>query len=212
MSFVDSLVDLSTSPGGVFLLCAGAGWAVPLPQDVSLAWAGLAVARGSLGLGPALVAGTAGIVVRDTLLYGAGRLLTGGLSRWALARRWLEGGRIRRARAFVARRGGVAILIGRFTVGARTPVFISAGAAGVPLRTFLAWEVLGALITTPLTVAAGYLFGESMVDALMWAIVRTRWVVPLALTAALGVYLLWRKSRKRSPTLEDCDFEDPVIG
>src|SRR5690606_19677994 len=106
-----------------------------------------------------------------------------------------------RARGMVSGRGAVAVLIGRFLVGFRSPVFVASGAMGVSLRAFVLWDLLGLMIAVPITVSLGFAFGEPMADLAFWALQRIRLVV--GVTAALGA--CWAAWRWRARRAEDVD-------
>ena len=57
------------------------------------------------------------------------------------------------------RHGHRAVFYARFLAGLRAVVYLSAGSLGVPISRFLMYDLLGALISVPLVVSLGYLFG-----------------------------------------------------
>src|SRR5262245_61954671 len=90
-----------------------------LSEDLTCAAAGALVARGELGLGAAVAACFAGILVGDVLLFVAGRWL----GSWALARAplswFLSAERVARAATWLERRGALVVLATRFLPGTR---------------------------------------------------------------------------------------------
>src|SRR5688572_722771 len=141
----------------LFLLCAGSGIVIPLPEDVPLMYAGIRVHDGSAAWGATLLAATLGVLVRDVAVYGLGRVF----GAWMLERDWIRRilgrDRVARAERFVDERGTNAVLVGRFLVGFRAPVFFAAGAAGMDLRRFALWDGVGLLAAVPLAVGVGFL-------------------------------------------------------
>ena len=86
-----------------------------------------------------------GAVIGDTVGWAVGRRYGPAVQqsrpgRLVGERRWQV------AEAFLQRRGGPAVLLGRFTAVLRALVPSAAGMAAVPLRTFLVWNALGGLI------------------------------------------------------------------
>ena len=102
------------------------------------------------------------------------------------------------ARSLVDRHGDRAVLIGRFAVGFRAPVFMVGGAMGLSLRRFVLWDGLGLLVAVPLTLGLGYHFGQPLVDGMYWALQRARLVMGVLLGLAL-VYAWWRITRTAEP-------------
>jgi len=69
--------------------------------------------------------------------------------------------RIERAQAFLKRRGGVAVFLGRFTAFFRAMMPALAGAAGMPYRTFLIWNAAGGVVWGTAFVSLGFIAGAS---------------------------------------------------
>ena len=65
------------------------------------------------------------------------------------------------AQDFPARRGGMAVLLGRWVAFFRAVMPALAGASRMPYRTFLRFNAVGGLIWGVVVVTAGYLAGSS---------------------------------------------------
>jgi undecaprenyl-diphosphatase len=178
---------------GLLLACAASGVVLPFPEDFPLLYAGMRIADGSWGWGATIAVATIGVALRDTLAWTFGRVLGDLLLDRESVRRWVGARGIDRARGLVTRHGAAAVLIGRFMIGFRSPVFAVAGAMGVPLRSFATWDALGLALAVPLTVALGYEFGQPLVDAVFLVLQRARVLVAAAVVAALAVGI-WRMS------------------
>ena len=88
---------------------------------------------------------TLGAVLGDAVGYGVGRRYGGAVQRSRLGRvvgpaRWAA------AEAFLLRRGGPAVFLGRFTALLRALVPSAAGMSRLPLRTFVLWNAAGGLV------------------------------------------------------------------
>jgi membrane-associated protein len=103
--------------------------------------------------------------------------------------------RIEAGRDLLRRRAGLALVVGRSVAVLRATSPALAGAAGVPVRTFLLWNVLGALVWGSATVGLGYLGGSSLPR-----IVAEVPPVALVVGAAAVVCLLLLARRLRRPT------------
>lgn len=179
---------------GLFLFCALSGVAFPLPEDVTLLYAGLRVRSGELDWAPTLVVALLGVMVRDTLAYGAGRAFGDGLLSRPWVRRLLGEKKLDRARRMIEERGGSAILLGRFLIGVRATVFFASGAMGVSFRQFALYNAAGLLVTVPVVVVLGYEFGDPIVHGALWMIRRGR-VVTLMILAIFAVSIWLRGQR-----------------
>ncbi|MEP6650685.1 MAG: DedA family protein [Lapillicoccus sp.] len=69
--------------------------------------------------------------------------------------------KLAKAEDFLQRRGGSAVLLGRFTAFFRAMMPALAGAAGMPYRTFLLWNALGGIVWGTLFVTLGHVAGRS---------------------------------------------------
>lgn len=185
--WVDQLSE-SVSYGLLFLVTAFSGLGVP--EEVPLLFAGLQVAEGDVIWWRAWLTVTPALLLRDTVGWLVGHHLGGRLleSAWFAKTPFYKA--MSTARDSIASRGNRAILFCRFSVGVRLPMFIVAGASGVPFRVFLGWDLLGALVSIPVTMALGYAFGPALLDNLHWLPV----IGGLLIT---GVVLRFLWSRKR---------------
>ncbi|KMO39408.1 alkaline phosphatase [Methylobacterium aquaticum] len=149
---------------GVFLLMLIDNIFPPIPSEVIMPLAGFAAGRGQLSFIGVFLAGTAGSLSGTLLWYGVGRWLGRERLRRFAARhgRWLtlSPAEVERAGAWFARRGRVAVLLGRVVPGVRSLISVPAGVAGMPLTLFLAYSALGTIVWTGLLTAAGYGLGE----------------------------------------------------
>lgn len=188
---VDFVLETAGSYPLLFVLCALSG-ILPVPEDLPALVAGISAGAGHTGLLPTMVVAFAGVMCRDLLFYGLGRGLSGRVLENALILRLVGAERIDSARRMIADRGPQAVLMGRFLIGFRTPIFLTAGALGVPLRQFLFWDVLGGLVMVPGMVLLGFHFGDPALEALRWVLDHSMWV---GLFMALGLTAWWMAQR-----------------
>lgn len=187
--------DLPYYPA-LFGACVLAGMFWPWPEDVPLVYAGMCVGADRAAWLPTLAVTGVALLVRDLLAYGSGRLLGELLLDQPWVVRLVGRKRLARARGLVERNGTHAVIAGRFLVGLRAPVFLVAGAMGVPLRRFIAWDGLGLLIVVPATLALGAWFGEPLLEGALDVWSRTRWAAPAVIVTVLAV-LAFRSYRRR---------------
>ena len=130
----------------IFVVVVLGNVGLPVPEETILALAGYLVWRGKLRLSLVLVVGIVSAVVGDNIGYWLGRRYGQiALPRYA---RWVLGHpeRLETMKAFVARRGPVAVFVARFVPGVRFTAGPLAGALGLPFSSFLLANVAGAKI------------------------------------------------------------------
>jgi membrane-associated protein len=131
-----------------------------VPGELALVLGGVLAHQGRVPLVAAVVAGAAGAVVGDTVGYAIGcrvgeRLLA------HLPQRLVRPRQVERAKALVRRLGGRAVFAGRFTAALRALVPGLAGMAGVPYRTFAAWNLAGGVLWATGFVLLGFAAGRA---------------------------------------------------
>jgi membrane-associated protein len=135
-----------------------------LPGDSLLFAAGALAATGALNLWLVVVLLLAAAIAGDAVNYAVGR--SAGTRVIALAhadprwRRWINPAYIARAHEFFERRGGKAIVLGRFVPIVRTFVPFVAGVAEMSYPSFALYNVTGAIAWVGICLGAGYLFGN----------------------------------------------------
>lgn len=176
---------------GVFLESAG----LPIPGETALLAAGFASAHGSLSL-PIVIAVAAGAgILGDNLGYLIGRRFGRAWAerygRWIL----LSPRRLARMDEFFARYGGAAVGIARFVAGVRIVAAFAAGVSRMPWRTFVRFNVLGALVWATVTALLGYGAGHGYARLVRWSGHTGSTAVLLALALLLAAAVAWRVSR-----------------
>jgi membrane-associated protein len=158
-----------------------------LPAETVAVLAGVAAQRGHVHLGVLLVVVVVAAVVGDSAGYEVGRHLGTQLLRSPRLDSRRE--RLDRARALLARRGGAAVLLGRFVAFFRAVMPFLAGTARMPYRVFLGWNAVGGLIWGVGVVLLGYFAGASYarVEA-----VAGRDVSVAVLVLVVVLFVAWR--------------------
>lgn len=154
------LTDTLTSPWVYLLIlaCAGLDSLFPVvPSETVLITAAAYAASGvpnPLGLFAAAVVGA---VVGDFAAHLLGRSGGGLVQRW---RRHPRLGRVLlRSEEIFSRRGGAALIAGRFVPGGRTAATIASGVLAFPVGRFLVFDSLGALAWAAYSIGIGLLGG-----------------------------------------------------
>jgi membrane-associated protein len=169
-----------------------------LPGDSLLFATGALAATGALDplLAAALLLTAA--VVGDAVNYSIGRsaghqVIARSRSdpRW---RRWINPDYIARAHDFFERRGGKAIVLGRFVPIVRTFVPFVAGVAEMSYPAFALYNVTGAIAWVGICFGAGYLFGNVPVVKENFSLVAIG-IVFVSLLPMFFEYLSHRRAR-----------------
>src|SRR5690349_13257113 len=116
---------------GVFLLMVPESACIPIPSELTLLFAGYAVAQGWMSLPLAVLGATAGNLLGSLVAYGLG-------ASGVPARIPVAGRVVSRWEALLDRHGTKAVFIARLLPLARTFVSLPAGARHVELGPFLA--------------------------------------------------------------------------
>jgi membrane-associated protein len=135
---------------------------LPLPEELALMGAGWWAHEGALPLWAAWVAATAANVTGDTISYLVGRYFLEKLLHTRLGKRVVSPEMRNWGEDFVKRHGFWAIVLGRFLVAVRGPVYFAIGASKYPLGRFEVINTAVALIEGAVLVWLGYQFGESV--------------------------------------------------
>lgn len=130
-----------------------------IPGETAAVLGGVAAALGHASLAVMMAIVVAAAIVGDSVGYEIGRQLGPRLVEGRLLRSRRE--QLDGARAFLARRGGSAVFLGRFVAFFRAVMPALAGAAPMRYPKFLAFNAAGGLVWGSGTVLLGYLAGNS---------------------------------------------------
>jgi len=190
--------------GLIFIVFAETGLAVGffLPGDSLLVVAGLFAAAGKLNLAILLSTLFVAAVVGDAVGY-----LTGARLGPRLFKRqksfFFRPSHLQKAHSFYEKYGGKTIIIARFVPIVRTFAPIVAGAAAMPYRRFVVFNVVGGFLWVFSMILAGYFLGNllksnlgiDLEEHIEWVIII---VVTLSLLPAVIEYLKSRREKTRS--------------
>lgn len=151
-----------------------------LPGEIAAVLGGVLASRGHLSLPLVIVIVVAAAISGPFIGYEIGKRMGDRLFRVRPLRR-VQGG-VDRTRVALARRGGAAVLLGRFVAIVRALMPAAAGAAQVRYRTFTLYNVLGGLIWGVGYVLLGYLAGSA------YAVIERE--VGAGLAIAIGVLVV----------------------
>jgi membrane-associated protein len=164
---------------------------IVVPGELALVLGGVLAHQGRVPLWAAVVAGAAGAVVGDTVGYAIGHTVGERLLA-RIPRRLVEPRQVQRATALLRRLGGRAVFVGRFTAALRALVPGLAGIAGMPYRTFAAWNLAGGVLWATGFVLLGFAAGRAWQTAERFA-GRVGLVLLAAIVVAATVALVRRR-------------------
>ena len=130
-----------------------------LPGETAAILGGVAANVGHVPLAAVLAVVIGAAILGDSVGYEVGRVY----GPKALQHRMLDKhrGRIEDSQAFLSRRGGWAVLLGRWVAFFRAVMPALAGASRMRYRTFLAFNAMGGILWGAAVVVLGYLAGAS---------------------------------------------------
>lgn len=201
------IIDVISAFGyfGIFLLMLAENLFPPIPSEVIMPVAGIAIGAGSMSLWLVLIAALAGTLIGNLPWYFIARAV--GRERFLeLTARWgryvaLKPSDVEAAIAWFDRHGGKAVLFGRMAPGVRTLISVPAGLAEMPLGKFLTLSAIGSAIWI------GFLTAIGMVLQANWHIVAAvidpigKILIVLAVLGGIG-WIVWRRWRERGATPE----------
>lgn len=176
----------------VLLLC---GLGLPMPEDIILITAGLLASMGKFPLWWAIFAGMIGVLSGDSMLFFLGRRYGEGVFAWRPVARMLSPEKLKVAKARVQANAHFICFIARFLPGLRSPIYLTAGALGIPPRVYVSQDLFAASISVPVWVVMGWYFGAEIEGALLLARDFQRTVLVLVAVAIVG-WFLWSKRKK----------------
>jgi len=196
----------------VFLFLILCGLGNPVPEDTILIAAGYLAYAEVLNIYYVLGLCYIGILCGDLILYSVGRKYGQKIINHPKFLKLIPVRRVDKIRRGFHKWGHWMIFFARFLVGFRSPTFLLAGVMKVPWKRFIIIDCLGGLVSVPLFVGLGYLFG-SHVDELRHDMHKIHsWVIAVVI-GVIAIFFLWRwlKSRKEDADLEPVFLWEPHL-
>lgn len=168
---------------------------MPVPDETLLTLSGYLAYSGRFALLPTIAVAFAGSATGMSVSYAAGRGPGLRVLRRLGPRLHLDAARLARAQSWFGRLGKWLIVVGYFVPGVRHLTALCAGAAQMPVRTFLPLALAGALTWSATFVLIGYGFGEEWLEG--WRMLQHhRSNVLLVLAVAGAGWLVVRRVRR----------------
>ena len=181
------------APFTVLLLC---GIGLPLPEEVTLIGSGLLVYQGKVDFTTICLVCSAAILIGDSIPYALGRRYGMRALRFRWVRRILHPERFQALQERFEQHGNWAIFTCRFLPGIRIPGYFVAGTLGMRLPRSLLLDALGVLVSVPISIYLGKLFGEH-VDDLRRRVGDLHQLLAFAVLSLVLILVVTARTRRR---------------
>ena len=182
-----------------------------IPGETAAVLGGVLASRGRVSLPLLIVVVVVAAVTGPMVGYEIGRHLG---SRLIAARRMRAvAAGMDRAEVILRRRGGLAVLLGRFVAILRALMPAVAGTTRMPYRTFLFYNVLGGIIWGVGYCLLGYVAGSAYAAIERAVGTGVAVVVAVVVVAAVATWAVRRRRREAAGLLlDDPALDDPLLG
>lgn len=193
------MLDHFLHPGsyfGFFAVIALTGCGLPLPEEAFVIFAGILAAQGNLHPSWAFAACVLGALVGDSAMYGIGyRFGHSLLLSHPKIGKLLGADHEQMFEKAIQRHGFKVLLLSRFMVGVRAPVYLAAGVVRMPYRRFLMWDLVCATSVVAAFFSLAYYFGDAIAHSLR----RAEVAVTVAVLCVIGViaFIALKRYRRR---------------
>jgi len=197
------VLDLFLENGGylgiiLFLVLTGCG--LPIPEEVPIVLAGVLSSQGQLLPEWAFAACLVGALLGDSIMYAIGYHFGHGLlAEHPKFGKFLGAQREEYFEQAIQRHSFKVMLLARFMVGVRGPVYLAAGVVRMPFRRFILNNLICATLVVGTFFSLSFFFGEEITKLLRDA----EMTFTLILLAVVGVAFLWWMRRRRQRMLDE---------
>jgi membrane protein DedA with SNARE-associated domain len=192
----------------MFVVLLACGFGFPMPEDVVLVTGGILAARGITDFWMTNVVCMAGVLIGDGTVFTIGRLIGHRVKQTWLFRRLVSPEMDERVDRVFSRWGDRVVFVARFMPGLRTPIFLTAGIYRIKYRKFFALDGSAALISVPVWIWLGELFGDNL--ELLYAKMKQMQAGVLASLVVIIIAGIIIYKRRRNDVVEDRSASRPV--
>jgi membrane protein DedA with SNARE-associated domain len=163
-------------------------WSV-LEGEIGLMLAGwLASTHRVFQYGDVVTVAILGGLLGDLIVFWTGRLFEKRVRRWFAAHPRKE----RRVREWLRRWGPLVIVFERFIYGTHIPVLLSIGMSGYSFWRFFLFDIVGIVLWAFTFVTVGYLFGQHVIELILFA-QKNLFLVLFLLLVSFTLFLVWQE-------------------
>lgn len=191
----------------VFLILTGCG--LPIPEEAAIIAAGALSANGQLDPWLSLASCIVGAIAGDSVMYWIGRHFGAAvLHKHPLWLRMVTPEREKWTEEMLRKHGVKVILITRFMVGLRLPIYLTAGLLKVPYPRFLLTDTICALFVVTLFFGLTYFYGGPI---LAWLKDAERGLTVAVVAVVCVAVVVWYRRRARiAATARKDSTEEPT--
>jgi len=146
----------------MFAILIACGFGFPMPEDIVLITGGILSARGITDIWIVNIVCMFGVLMGDGTVFFLGRRYGHRIKTFPVIRKILNEKTDKRVEHIFRKYGKKVIFFARFMPGLRTPIFMTGGIYRVSPWTFLLLDGFAALISVPVWIHVGYLFGKNL--------------------------------------------------
>lgn len=144
---------------GILIAC---GFGFPMPEDVILVVGGILASRDIVDFYGTIVVCMLGVLIGDGTVFTIGRKMGPKIKNTKIFKRIMKVKREKKVKEWFAKYGDKVIFFARFAPGLRMPLFLTAGMYQISPWKFLAFDGFAAIISVPIWIWIGFLFGSNM--------------------------------------------------
>ena len=144
---------------GILIAC---GFGLPMPEDIVLISGGILSARGITDVFIVNAICMTGVLIGDGTIFFIGRIYGRSIKSHRMFRRIVSEKNDARVASIIGKYGDKVIFMARFMPGLRTPTFLTCGTYQVKPWKFFLLDGLAALISVPVWIHVGFLFGQNL--------------------------------------------------
>lgn len=167
MSIIINLLEKLTPYGSyayliMFLILLACGFGFPMPEDVVLITGGILSARGVVDFWITFLVTMIGVLAGDGIVFTIGYRFGPNIKQTKFFKKLINENREKKIKSWFDKYGDKVIFFARFAPGLRTPLFLTAGSYRVSYWKFFTLDGLAALISVPVWIYIGKIFGENL--------------------------------------------------
>ncbi len=205
MDFIAALIEhfiLKYSYLAVFSVLLWCGVGFPMPEDIILISGGFLVYKDTANLYWMALVALSGVMIGDIIIYYIGRKFGPDIINHRRFKKILSEKRLMKIEKLFNRYGTNIVFFGRFTAFVRTPIFLSCGALGLRLSTFLIYDFIAALVSIPFFILIGFYFGKEIERATKYIHDARLLILALILMAVFYILRMKRAKPKKNKGLK----------
>lgn len=178
---------------GILVAC---GFGFPMPEDVVLITGGILASHTVTHFWGVVLVCMSGVLIGDGIVFSLGRFVGPAIKKKGIFKKIFTEKVDQRAEAIIHKYGDKVVFMARFMPGLRTPVFLTCGVYQVRPWKFFLLDGAAALISVPLWIYVGYVFGQNL-EELERKIRHVQFGLYAGLAALITVFIVVALFRRR---------------